>query len=1163
MERINQPGKKKIFMKTWLEIILAVIVPTLTFSSLTLAEISIESVYPNVGEVGQELSFTIRGRGFDENTRVSMSLDTANRSQIIGSMDTPGNAWGVTVVDQTAYVADEDSGLQLVDVSNPQNPVAIGSVDTPGWAWGVAVEGQTAYVADGNSGLQIVDVSDRLNPAIIGSVDTPGYAREVAVEGQIAYLADDEAGLQVIDVSDPVNPIIIGSGDTPGIAWGIVAENQIAFLADGYGGLQVIDASDPVNPIIIGSVDTPGYAYGLAMEDQTVYVADDEAGLQVVDVSEPQDPNVIGSVVDTIHYAQDVTVLDQAAYVADRWGGLQVVDVSAPSNPIIIGSVDTPGWACGVAVEGTTAYVADYYGGLQVIDVSEPQNPSIVGSVDTPGLAQDVAVESQTAYVADGSSGLQVIDVSDPRNPTIVGSVDTPGSATGVAMDGQIAYVADDEAGLQVIDASDPGNPIIIGSVDTPGWAWDIALADHTAYLADGSSGLQVVDVNDPENPIIIGSVDTPDWAQEVAVDGQTAYVADSSGGLQVIDASDLQTPIIVGSVDTPNSAEGVAVEGQTAYVVDVFDGLQVVDVEDPLNPAIIGSADTPGYAKGVTVQGRTAYVADWSKGLQAIDVNDPRNPVIVGSVDTPGYAYNLAVAGQTAYLADGLFGLTIVPASRELTQVQVIGDTEIQVILPGPNAIGHYNLRVFNQTKSDELIGAVTFLEPGDYQVLREKKAVIAVGGTGDPFDRLTVPSRTCANYAYMSLRSQGYTRETIQFLAPHLDWDVDGDGFLNDIDNTCSTATLSSVLTEWGADASELIVYLVDHGGSGTFYANASDIVQASSLAGWLDIAQDTIPGKVILIYDACYSGSFLPYMAPPAGKERIVVASCLADEPAWFMNDGVLSFSYQLWASVFLNANLYESFVTAKNMMAYDQTGVLDANGDGTQTKEDAQLVRDFLVGRGRVAASTPPVIGLVSEEQVLSETTGATFWASDISALNEIERVWAVIVPPGFENSADSEVTGLDTIELTDPDQDGVYGGAYGQFVRPGMYNIVIFASDVADAVSLPRGTTVTVDRLNIEDIVYVNCTGNCGEGHEPCHATIQQGLEETGKPAFWLKISQGNYYGDLSGVNDCYYKLSGGFDDGFTRQNGLSTIRGNLTITTGTLEIENLLLAETL
>jgi len=72
------------------------------------------------------------------------------------------------------------------------------------------------------------------------------------------------------------------------------------------------------------------------------------------------------------------------------WAGAECIDYEDYLHWVT--SVDTPGFARGVAVSGAYAYVADDDCGLQVIDISNPQSPQIVGSVDTPDLASEVAV---------------------------------------------------------------------------------------------------------------------------------------------------------------------------------------------------------------------------------------------------------------------------------------------------------------------------------------------------------------------------------------------------------------------------------------------------------------------------------------------------------------------------------------------------------------------------------------------------------------------------------------------------------------------------------------------------------------------------------------------------------------------------------------------------
>jgi len=97
-----------------------------------------------------------------------------------------------------AYVADRDSGLRIINISDPAHPIEAGSHDTPGWAFGVAVAGNYAYVADYHGGLRIINVSDPANPTEADFYDTPGYAEGVAVAGNYAYVADKGGGLVIL-----------------------------------------------------------------------------------------------------------------------------------------------------------------------------------------------------------------------------------------------------------------------------------------------------------------------------------------------------------------------------------------------------------------------------------------------------------------------------------------------------------------------------------------------------------------------------------------------------------------------------------------------------------------------------------------------------------------------------------------------------------------------------------------------------------------------------------------------------------------------------------------------------------------------------------------------------------------------------------------------------
>jgi hypothetical protein len=94
------------------------------------------------------------------------------------------------------YLTADD--LEIVDISNPTNPVFVGSYGSQNADyWCIFVTDSYAYIAAGDSGLQVVDISTPSNPTLAGRYDTPGYASGVFVLGGYSYVADDSS-LQIL-----------------------------------------------------------------------------------------------------------------------------------------------------------------------------------------------------------------------------------------------------------------------------------------------------------------------------------------------------------------------------------------------------------------------------------------------------------------------------------------------------------------------------------------------------------------------------------------------------------------------------------------------------------------------------------------------------------------------------------------------------------------------------------------------------------------------------------------------------------------------------------------------------------------------------------------------------------------------------------------------------
>jgi hypothetical protein len=151
----------------------------------------------------------------------------------------PGNTRHVFMVDSMAYLACEQMGLQIINLSRPNATALVGWADTPSNARNVFVAENYAFVADGRGGLVIIDISSSENPAVVGQYDTPEYANAVYVSDDRAYVADGDGGLQVIDVSDPLQPEMLGGIETS-YANNVSVRNDTIYVADRDMGLVII-----------------------------------------------------------------------------------------------------------------------------------------------------------------------------------------------------------------------------------------------------------------------------------------------------------------------------------------------------------------------------------------------------------------------------------------------------------------------------------------------------------------------------------------------------------------------------------------------------------------------------------------------------------------------------------------------------------------------------------------------------------------------------------------------------------------------------------------------------------------------------------------------------------------------------------------------------------
>ena len=603
-----------------------------------------------------------------------------------------------------AYVADVEGGLQIVDITDPENAMAVGQCATADRPFDVSVSGDYAFVADGSVGMTVVDISDKSGPVVRTTVHETGYfALSIVISGHYAYVTDndwdtsdgDNSTIQIYDISNPEVPVYSGAVAASATALDIEGDYLYAACpANDPDDFQIFTLTGSGSPTAPDRVNAPNvdalsdFTWDLKIQGDYAYIADRADGLRVVDVTNRGNPSYTGIACATPGDAYEVVLDGRYAFVAARTAGVQVIDVSNPasvSDNSIVGYCATPGNGLGIVRKGSYLYVADWQAGLTVVRATFPHSaPQTVGSVSSADQALSVAVQGPYAYVANQVAGLRVVDVLNPTSPSTVSTLSFGDYDTlGVEVRGNRAYLSTTKMrntppygdGLQIVDISDPTAPVAAGFVTAGGGAHDLTTQGAYAFITNSDIGVHLIDISDPEAPEITALLNTNGIAMDVAVKDSYLYVADGPNGFTVADITHPTTPIRSDEETWPAEDPGgvsTAVSGNYAYVVHTNSGssgdLQVVDVTNPYGivvppAATVALSDAAG---DVTVQGSYVFVADGTDGLQIIDVWDPVNPVIVSTCPLPN-ATDVAVSGRYAYVTTSDGDLKIVDLLPDL----------------------------------------------------------------------------------------------------------------------------------------------------------------------------------------------------------------------------------------------------------------------------------------------------------------------------------------------------------------------------------------------------------------------------------------------------------------------------------------------------------------
>ncbi len=330
------------------------------------------------------------------------------------------NIWGYTNAQGKEYaLLGASTGLSIIDISNPRQPVETAFVPGPGpTAWReIKTWSHYAYVVSEAttpnefSGVQIVDLSKLPQvsytsyrwPGVTAasarahsvSIDSEGYLYiqgGTSTEGAGAH----RGGIRILSLANPAAPAPVGFFAERYVHDSFV-KNHLLFnsnIQDG-GRVDILDLTDRAKPRLLTSIEYPGGAShnsGTTEDGSYLITTDESTGrtvkfwdIRVLWDQDPSNDNNIELVAEylgnTAQIAHNVHVQGSYAYISHYVEGVKVLDISNPRAPVEVGSYDTypqPGsgfagdWGVFPHFASGNFVVSDMQTGLYVLRLEVP-----------------------------------------------------------------------------------------------------------------------------------------------------------------------------------------------------------------------------------------------------------------------------------------------------------------------------------------------------------------------------------------------------------------------------------------------------------------------------------------------------------------------------------------------------------------------------------------------------------------------------------------------------------------------------------------------------------------------------------------------------------------------------------------------------------------------
>jgi hypothetical protein len=303
----------------------------------------------------------------------------------------------IAIRDSYAYLANGWDGFSIFDMNDISSPSLLGKLHTPNYVWSVNVcDNNTVCIAEHPreegygeenadipiihpSGVQFIDISNPNNPFEINRYLAADFVDDVVTHNNHLFILANhhpepfKCTLLIVYLQDYKNPVLIGECSISGRGHQLVISNHHAYIAT-FDGLHVIDISKFNNPNEIHHVGNhlSLEGSGIDCDSQNLYVASCFQGLRIFKIQTGTSPIPLSRTI-LWGIADNVAVNSNIAYVSDIFYGLWRFDLTNLENPLETGFFPVDHGNRRIKIAHSHIFVAAGHAGLFILRETQGQ----------------------------------------------------------------------------------------------------------------------------------------------------------------------------------------------------------------------------------------------------------------------------------------------------------------------------------------------------------------------------------------------------------------------------------------------------------------------------------------------------------------------------------------------------------------------------------------------------------------------------------------------------------------------------------------------------------------------------------------------------------------------------------------------------------------------